>query len=64
MFFLEKFKNIVEFEKVVAANPRDIETLRDAKRMGFSDKFIGQLWGMSREGDVPAAARAQYFPGL
>lgn len=28
MFFLEKFKNIVEFEKVVAANPRDIETLR------------------------------------
>ena len=42
MFFLEKFKNIVEFEKVVAANPRDIETLRDAKRMGFSDKFIGQ----------------------
>ena len=49
MFFLEKFKNIVEFEKVVAANPRDIETLRDAKRMGFSDKFIGQLWGMSQK---------------
>ena len=45
MFFLEKFKNIVEFEKVVAANPRDIETLR----MGFSDKFIGQLWGMSQK---------------
>ena len=49
MFFLEKFKNIVEFEKVVAANPRDIETLRDAKCMGFSDKFIGQLWGMSQK---------------
>ena len=49
MFFLEKFKNIVEFETVVAANPRDIETLRDAKRMGFSDKFIGQLWGMSQK---------------
>ena len=49
MFFLEKFKNIVEFEKVVAANPRDIETLCDAKRMGFSDKFIGQLWGMSQK---------------
>ena len=49
MFFREKFKNIVEFEKVVAANPRDIETLRDAKRMGFSDKFIGQLWGMSQK---------------
>ncbi|MDE5730455.1 MAG: carbamoyl-phosphate synthase large subunit [Alistipes sp.] len=49
MFFLEKFRNIVEFEKVVAARPRDPETLRDAKRMGFSDKFIGQLWGMSQK---------------
>ncbi len=23
----------------------DVETLRDAKAMGFSDKYIGQLWG-------------------
>ena len=46
MFFLEKFKNIVEFENAVRANPRDAETLRDAKRMGFSDKYIGQLWGL------------------
>ncbi|MBR4994909.1 MAG: carbamoyl-phosphate synthase large subunit [Alistipes sp.] len=45
MLFLEKFKNIVEMEKVVAASVGDIEVLREAKRMGFSDKFIGQLWG-------------------
>ncbi|MDE6070206.1 MAG: carbamoyl-phosphate synthase large subunit, partial [Alistipes sp.] len=49
MFFLEKFKNIVEFESVVRAHPGDIETLRDAKRMGFSDKYIGQLWGLSEQ---------------
>lgn len=48
MFFLEKFKNIVEFEREVKAHPMDVETLRDAKRMGFSDKFIGQLWGISQ----------------
>ena len=47
MLFLEKFKNIVEMESVVAANVGDIETLKDAKRMGFSDKYIGQLWGMT-----------------
>ena len=47
MLFLEKFKNIVEMELVVAANKGDIETLKDAKRMGFSDKYIGQLWGMT-----------------
>jgi len=47
MFFLEKIRNIVEFEQTVRENPRDAETLRDAKHMGFSDKYIGQLWGMS-----------------
>lgn len=44
MFFLDKIKNIVDFEKVVNANPMDETVLRDAKVMGFSDKFIGQLW--------------------
>ena len=47
MLFLEKFKNIVEMEKTVAANVGDVEILKEAKRMGFSDKFIGQLWGKS-----------------
>ena len=47
MLFLEKFKNIVEMEKEVAANVGDIAVLKEAKRMGFSDKFIGQLWNMS-----------------
>ncbi len=45
MFFLEKFRNIIEFESVVAKNVGDIETLKDAKKMGFSDKYIGQVWG-------------------
>ena len=47
MLFLEKFKNIVEMEKLVAANVGCVATLKEAKRMGFSDKFIGQLWNMS-----------------
>lgn len=47
MFFLEKFKNIVEFEKVLSANKNDITTLRDAKRLGFSDKYIAQTWGLT-----------------
>ncbi len=45
MFFLEKIKNIVEFEPAVQAAPMSVEVLRDAKRMGFGDKFIAQLWG-------------------
>lgn len=45
MFFLDKIKSIVDFEKILRANPLDPETLRDAKRMGFGDKYIGQVWG-------------------
>ena len=47
MFFLKKMKNITEFESVVKANKGDREVLYEAKRMGFGDKFIGQLWGMT-----------------
>ncbi len=47
MFFLEKFKNIVDFERVVEMNVDDIEVLKEAKRMGFSDKYIGQKWNKS-----------------
>ena len=51
MFFLEKIKNIVEFEPVVKNAPGDVDVLADAKRMGFGDKYIGMLWGIS-EADV------------
>ena len=43
-FFIEKFQNIVEMEKILAKHPQDIELLYAAKRMGFSDREIGILW--------------------
>ena len=46
MFFLEKIKNIVEFEAVVKANPMDEDTLIQAKEMGFSDKYIAMCWSV------------------
>ena len=49
--FLEKVYNIVRMERRVKAAPGDGKVLREAKRMGFGDKFIGQLWGCS-EADV------------
>ena len=47
MLFLEKFKNIVRMERKVAQNKGDRTTLLEAKRLGFGDKYIGQLWGMT-----------------
>ena len=62
MLFLEKFKNIVEMEKVVAANKGCIATLKEAKRMGFSDKFIGQLWDMTEAEMYELRKKENVFP--
>ena len=62
LFFLEKFKNIVEFESVVRDRPGDADTLRDAKRMGFSDKYIGRLWGLSEHEMFRLRERNGIFP--
>ena len=43
-YFLEAVERIVAMEKRVAAS-RNTETFKEAKKMGFSDKFIAKLWG-------------------
>ena len=44
MLFLDKYKNIIDFEHTLTANPFDYDTMYEAKRMGFSDKFISKVW--------------------
>lgn len=39
MFFLDKIQHIVDFEKEMEAHPGDIDRLREAKRLGFSDSY-------------------------
>lgn len=43
-FFLEKIKNIVQQEKKLKENVNDIQVLKDAKKMGFSDITIAEYW--------------------
>ena len=43
-FFLEAIKRIVDMEEILKANVRDVETLKSAKKMGFSDKYIARMW--------------------
>ena len=50
MLFLEKIYNIVRMERELqAASELDPELLLKAKRMGFGDKFLGQLRGKTEE---------------
>lgn len=62
MFFLEKIKNIVDFERVVADNKNDIETLYQAKRMGFSDKYIAKLWKTNEDEVYHLRVANKMFP--
>lgn len=60
MFFLDKIKNIVDFEKKIEERANqyksegltkilDKNTLYDAKKMGFSDSYIAELTGTSED---------------
>ncbi len=42
--FLESFKKIVDMETTLRENKGDIELLKAAKIMGFSDEYISTLW--------------------
>jgi len=43
-FFLEAIKNIINMETKLKDNPFNLETLKNAKKMGFSDKYVARLW--------------------
>ena len=46
-FFLRKLKKIVGTESMLRENKGDADALYYAKRMGFSDREIAVLWGMT-----------------
>ena len=62
MLFLEKVKNIVAMERNVKENKGDTDTLYKAKKMGFSDEFIGRLWDMKGEEIYKIRCEENIFP--
>jgi len=48
-FFLERFKNIVEFSQRLKKEKLDETLLRAAKKMGFSDQEIAELQGVTEK---------------
>ncbi|MCQ2531630.1 MAG: carbamoyl-phosphate synthase large subunit [Saccharofermentans sp.] len=47
MLFIRVFDNIVKMEAELGAKKGDIEALKEAKKMGFSDLEVAKLWGMT-----------------
>lgn len=44
LFFLDKLLHIYELEQSLANLPQDLDALKEAKRNGFSDQKIADLW--------------------
>jgi carbamoyl-phosphate synthase large subunit len=49
LFFLHKFSKIIELERMLAAAPYDNELLEEAKKKGFTDQKIAELWGSTTD---------------
>ena len=62
MLFLEKIKNIVKTENKLREHIGDTDTLYAAKKLGFSDEFIGKLWGMTGEEIYKIREKRGMFP--
>ena len=43
--FLESIRKITDMETVLKSKAGDIDALRDAKKMGFADRTVAELWG-------------------
>ncbi len=63
-YFLESVAKIIAMEKKLSANIGSVQLLKEAKIMGFCDRFIGKLWNMS-EMDVYALRKENgIFPAF
>ena len=51
VYFLNAIKRIVDMEEYLKLHTKEPEALLDAKKMGFSDKYVSRLWKCS-ETDV------------
>ena len=55
--FLEAIVNIIRMEEKLAANKNSVAVLKEAKVLGFCDKYIAKLWNC-KELDVTALRKA------
>lgn len=62
MFFLDKIKRIVDFEKELGELKFDIPALREAKRIGFSDSYIAELWDTNETEIYRIRTKENIFP--
>ncbi len=61
-FFLQAVKNIVDKEFELKKRVGDVKALKEAKIMGFSDKYIAQLWNMTEDEVYAIRKKEKMYP--
>ncbi len=46
--FIDMIREVINYEQVIKENVKDLEVLRKAKDIGFSDSYIARSWGMNK----------------
>ncbi|MEE1199537.1 MAG: carbamoyl-phosphate synthase large subunit, partial [Christensenellales bacterium] len=62
MLFLDKLRNIILCERMLAEHFNDCDALRTAKRMGFADATIARLWSTTEDEIYALRKREKLFP--
>ena len=61
-FFLEAFKQITDAEKKIESNKYDLDVLIEAKKLGFSDRYIAKLWNVTEREVFDFRKEKNVFP--
>ena len=63
-YFLEAIKRIIDMEETLKNNAFNLEILKDAKKMGFSDKYIAKLWECNELDVFDLRKKNRLFPNF
>ncbi|MDO4380144.1 MAG: carbamoyl-phosphate synthase large subunit [Clostridia bacterium] len=62
MFFLDKIRKIVKLEKELEKGKGSLELLKEAKRNGFSDSYVAELWKTTTDEIYNLRLKENIFP--
>ena len=63
-YFIEAIKRIIDMENSLRENAFDIEVLKSAKKMGFSDRYIAKLWACGENKVFELRCENKMFPSF
>lgn len=61
-FFLEKIAGLIQFEQYISSHRLDVDVIKQAKKLGFSDDHLARVWDVSVDEIYTIRKEQQMFP--